>query len=158
MDHDTALRQHLLALLDSDQAHVTFDDVIKGLPPALRGTRPKGASHSPWELVEHMRIAQRDILEFTRDPAHASPDWPDGYWPDGPTPPNARAWAKTIAAFRADLESMKKLAADPSTDLFARIPHGTGQTVLREILLVADHNAYHLGQLATVRKLLGPWK
>ena len=158
MNHDTALRRHLLELLDGGQAHVTFDDVIKGLPPALRGKRPKGASHSPWELLEHMRIAQWDILEFTRGPAHVSPDWPDGYWPDGPTPPDARAWGKTVAAFRADLESVKKLAADPSVDLFARIPHGTGQTVLREVLLVADHNAYHVGQLATVRKLLGAWK
>ena len=105
-----------------------------------------------------MRIAQWDILEFTRDPRHASPKWPEGYWPDSPAPPTARAWAKTVAAFRADLKSVKKLAADPSTDLFAKIPHGDGQTVLREVLLVADHNAYHLGQLATVRKLLRAWK
>jgi hypothetical protein len=158
-DEDTAsLRRHLLELLDGGQAHVTFDDVVKGLPAKLRGKRPKGAAHSPWELVEHMRIAQSDILEFTRDPKHVSPKWPDGYWPDSPAPPTARAWSSTLAAFRADLRAIKDLAADPATDLFGRIPHGDGQTVLREILLVADHNAYHVGQLATVRRLLGAWE
>jgi hypothetical protein len=156
-DQTASLRKHLVELLDGGQAHATFDDVIKGLPPQLRGTRPKGASHSPWELLEHMRIAQRDILEFTRNARHESPKWPEGYWPDSPKPASPKAWAKTVAAVRADLQAVKDIATDKSIDLFAKIPHGDGQTVLREILLVADHNAYHIGQLATVRKLLGAW-
>jgi hypothetical protein len=111
-----------------------------------------------WELLEHMRIAQWDILEFSRDAKHASPDWPAGYWPAAQSPPNAKAWDKSLKSFARDLETMKKLVASPKTDLFARIPHGTGQTILREALLVADHNAYHLGQVLTVRRILGNWK
>lgn len=157
-DDAAALRRHLVELLTGGHAHATFDDVVKGLPVKLRGKRPKGASHSPWEMLEHLRIAQWDILEFTRNPKHVSPKWPDGYWPDVPTPPSARAWAASVRAFRNDLAAMIKLVKDESIDLFARIPHGDGQTVLREALLIADHNAYHIGQLATVRKLLGAWK
>jgi hypothetical protein len=157
-DDTASLRSHVLELLDGGQAHATFDEVIKGLPVELRGKRPKGAAHSPWELLEHLRIAQSDILEFTRDPKHVSPKWPEGYWPDSPAPPTARAWANTLAAFRSDVQAVKDLASDTSVDLFAKIPHGDGQTVLREILLVADHNAYHIGQLATVRRLLGAWE
>ena len=153
-----ALRDHLLYLLKDGGAHIDFRSAVKGWPVALRGKRPKGSPHSGWELLEHMRIAQWDILEFTRDAKHASPKWPEGYWPKTPVPPSAAAWAKSVRAFQADLEGMCALVSDPSTDLFARIPHGDGQTVLRQALLAADHNSYHLGQLMLVRRLLGAWK
>jgi uncharacterized damage-inducible protein DinB len=120
--------------------------------------RRGGLPYSLWELLEHMRIAQWDILEFSRDAKHASPDWPAGYWPASPGPANAKDWEKSLKEFARDLEAMKKLVANPKTDIFARIPHGTGQTILREALLVADHNSYHLGQVLTVRRLLGIWK
>jgi hypothetical protein len=157
MTSDSALRKHLIDLLTGGNAHVTFDDVIRDLPAGLRGKRPKGAAHSPWQLLEHMRIAQWDILEFTRDPAHESPAWPDGYWPASPKPPSDEAWDETVAAFRADLRAVVRIVKARSTEFFAKIPHGDGQTVLREVLLVADHNAYHIGQLAIVRRLLGAW-
>jgi len=152
------MREHLLNLLKGGGAHVNFDTAVKGLPVTLRGKRPRGAAHSPWEILEHMRIAQWDILEFSRDPKHSSPKWPEGYWPKTAVPPNGKAWAASVRAFHKDLEAMRSLVADESVDLLARIPHGEGQTVLREALLVADHNAYHLGELVTVRRLLGAWK
>ncbi|HEV3485313.1 MAG TPA: DinB family protein, partial [Vicinamibacterales bacterium] len=154
-DHDRTLRDHLVKLLDSDQAHLRFDDAVRDFPPALRGVRPEGGPHSAWELLEHLRITLWDILEFTRDAQHVSPEFPDGYWPSSAAPPTERAWDESVAAFRRDLRAMAGIAADSSIDLYARIPHGDGQTVLREILLVADHNAYHLGQLVMVRRLLG---
>jgi len=157
MPDDEALRQHLLSLLREGNAHVTFDAAIKGLPVALRGKSPKGAEHSPWELLEHLRIAQWDILEFSRNPQHQSPEFPKGYWPANPAPPNNAAWVKSVRAFRDDLQAMCDLLANESTDLFAPIPHGEGQTILREALLIADHNAYHLGQFILVRRLLGAW-
>ena len=157
MNTDQALREHLLYLLRSGGAHLNFDAAVADLPPALRGARPPGIPHTPWRLLEHLRIAQWDILEFCRNPRHASPKWPDGYWPAGDAPPDDAAWDRSVAAFRADLKAMQDLVADPKTDLFARIPHGEGQTVLREALLVADHNAYHLGQLVVVRRALGAW-
>jgi hypothetical protein len=156
-DRDASLRKHLLDLLNGGHAHATFDAAVKNLSAALRGKRPKDAVHSPWEVLEHMRIAQWDILEFSRDPAHQSPEWPSGYWPATPTPPDAKAWDKSVRAFRRDLKAMCDLVADPSTDLYARIPHGNGQTILKEALLVADHNAYHLGELVLLRRLLGAW-
>ncbi len=136
------------------------------MPAELRGAKPSAVlaavqaalPYSVWRLLEHMRIAQRDILEFSRNPKHVSPEWPDGYWPQGDAPPDDAAWDRSIKAFRADLKAVEELVTDPSTDLFARIPHGDGQTILREALLVADHNAYHLGQIVTVRRLLGAWK
>ena len=131
---------------------------VRNLPPALRGKRPKGAEHSPWEILEHLRIAQWDILEFSRDPGHQSPEWPSGYWPATPAPPSAAAWDKSVRAFRRDLKSMCDLVAAPSTDLFGKIPQGDGQTILREALLLADHNAYHLGEFVLIRRLLGAWK
>jgi DinB superfamily len=158
MASDKPVREHIVKLLEGGQAHATFEAAVKGLPAALRGKRPKGAEHSPWEILEHMRIAQWDILEFSRDPKHVSPAWPSGYWPKTKTPPNDKAWAKSIRAFNADLEAMRKLVASGSTDLYAPIPHGDGQTILREALLIADHNAYHLGELVLVRRLLGAWK
>ena len=157
MDTDASLRQHLLNLLDARQAHATFDEVIDGVPANLRGVRPDDLPYSPWELLEHMRIAQVDILAFCRDPDYAAPAWPDDYWPEGPAPPSDAAWTESVRQFRSDLQAMKDLVSDPATDLHAEIPHGGGQTYLREALLVADHNAYHLGQLVTVRRLLGAW-
>ena len=152
------LREHIANLLSGGSAHVDWKAAFDGISPKLRGVRPSGMPRSLWELLEHMRIAQWDILEFSRDPKHASPDWPAGYWPESPEPPDARAWEKSLKLFARDLAAMKKLVANPKTDLFARIPHGTGQTILREVLLIADHNAYHLGQVVFIRRLLGAWK
>jgi hypothetical protein len=157
MNTDKALREHVLYLLRGGGAHLHFDAAFADLPPELRGARPAGIPHTPWRLLEHLRIAQWDILEFSRNPKHVSPKFPDGYWPEGDAPPDGGAWDRSVAAFRADLQAMQDLVADPTTDLFARIPHGEGQTVLREALLVADHNAYHLGQLVCVRRALGAW-
>ncbi len=158
MEKDKALREHLLYLLKGGGAHVDFEAAVKDVPAAARGERPRGAPHSLWELVEHMRIAQWDILEFSRNPQHVSPDFPRGYWPNSAAPPKDGAWSRSIQAFRSDLEAMCNLVADSATDLFARIPHGEGQTILREALLVADHNAYHIGQMLLVRRLLGVWQ
>jgi hypothetical protein len=157
MTNDQSLREHLLYLLRGGGAHLDFDAAIAGLPAALRGARADGVPHTPWRLLEHLRIAQWDILEFSRNPRHVSPPWPNGYWPAGDAPPDPASWDRSVAAFRADLQAMQDLVADPATDLFARIPHGDGQTILREALLVADHNAYHLGQLVEVRRVLGAW-
>ena len=159
-----ALRTQLVGLLGWSDAHLSFDDVLREWPERLRGVKPAGAAprgrgvaHTAWQLVEHMRIAQWDILEFSRNAKHVSPEFPSGYWPATEAPPDASAWEKSLEAFRADLRAMKQLVEDPKTDLFARIPHGEGQTILREALLVADHNAYHLGQLVLLRRLLGTW-
>ena len=152
-----ALREHVLYLLKGGGAHASFDAAVKGIPVALRGRRPKGSAHSPWEIVEHMGIAQWDILEFSRNAKHVSPAWPEGCWPANPAPPRAAAWEESIKAFRRDLKAMERLVANPRSRLFARIPHGDGQTLLREALLIADHNAYHLGELIVVRRLLGVW-
>jgi hypothetical protein len=157
MANDKALRQHVLNLLKGGNAHVDFDSAFKDLPAALRGKRPKGTQHSLWEVLEHLRIAQWDILEFSRNPKHKSPDFPDGYWPRTPAPPDEAAWDKSIRSFRKDLKAMCDLVTDESTDLFAKIPHGDGQTILREALLTADHNAYHLGEVVLLRRLLGAW-
>jgi len=153
-----SLREHVLYLLKGGGAHVKFDEVIAGIPPKLRGRKPAGLPHSPWMLLEHMRIAQQDILGFSRNPKHVSPEWPSGHWPRSEAPPSATAWSHSIASFRKDLKAMESLVANPKTDLFGRIPWGDGQTILREALLVADHNAYHLGQLVDVRRLLGVWR
>ena len=158
MTHDSALREHLVQLLTGSHAHVNFNAAIKGLPMELQGKRPEGADHTPWELLEHLRIAQWDILEFSRDANHQSPEWPGGYWPPTPAPPDEHAWEKSVRAFRRDLKALCDLVTDPATDLYAKIPHGDGQTILREALLTADHNSYHLGQLLMTRKLLGAWR
>ena len=158
MPNDKSLRQHLLDLLKGGNAHADFDQAVENLPANLRGVRPAGAEHSPWEILEHLRIAQWDILQFSRDARHKSPEFPAGYWPARPEPADEEAWDKSVSAFRKDLKALCDLVADPATDLFGKIPHGDGQTVLREALLTADHNAYHLGQLVLVRRLLGAWK
>jgi hypothetical protein len=158
MKQSDALREHVLDLLRGRNAHVDFDKAVADLPSNLRGIKPKGAPHTAWQLLEHMRIAQWDILEFSRDPKHVSPAWPEGYWPKTEAPPSPAAWNNSLRKFRADWKAMAKLVADGKKNLFARIPHGSGQTLLREALLVADHNAYHLGQLVLLRRLLGAWK
>jgi hypothetical protein len=155
---DKSLRLHLVALLRGGGAHLDFDHAIRGIPPHLRGKRVVGLPHTPWELLEHLRIAVWDLLEFSRNPKHVSPGWPEGYWPKSDAPPNSAAWDRSVKAFRRDLAAMEALVSKSSTDLFARIPHGTGQTILREALVVADHNAYHIGQLVLVRRALGCWK
>jgi uncharacterized damage-inducible protein DinB len=156
--NDQSLRQHLLDLLSGGNAHAKFDDVIQDLPAKLYGKRPENFPHTAWMLLEHLRIAQRDILEFSRNAKHKSPEWPSGYWPKTESPHSAEAWNKSVEEFRRDLKAVQDLVEDPKTDLFAKIPWGDGQTILREALLVADHNAYHLGQLLDVRRLLGAWK
>jgi hypothetical protein len=157
-DHDQALRQHLLDLLKGGNAHLRFEEAVKGFPERLRGQKPRGQPHTAWRLLEHMRIAQWDIVEFSRSSKHVSPEFPDGYWPASDAPPSAAAWDKSVKQFRADLKIMQDLVADPKTDLYALLPWGDGQTILREALLVADHNAYHLGELLMIRRLLGAWK
>jgi hypothetical protein len=158
MPESDALRQHLLDLLRGRNAHAEFDAVVADFPSRLRGVKPPGAPHTAWQLLEHLRTAQWDILEFSRDAKHKSPPWPEGYWPKTEAPPNAAAWNNSLRSFRADLKAMAKLVADKKTDLFAKIPHGSGQTILRETLLIADHNSYHLGQMVLLRRLLGTWK
>lgn len=155
MPHLQELKNQLLKLLDGGEAHLTLDDAVKSLPPELLGKKPAGTPHSVWQLLEHMRIAQWDILEFSRDAKHVSPKWPEGYWPKAQTPPDSTTWTKSVARFRKDLNEIKNLLKKASEEqLHAPIAHGDGQTLLREILLVADHNAYHLGQLVSVRKML----
>jgi hypothetical protein len=158
MANDKALREHLVQLLEGGNAHADFKTVMKGFPVALHGKTPKGAEHSPWQLLEHLRIAQFDILDFSRNPKYKAMKWPDEYWPATATPPDAKAWDKSMRAFGRDLRAMCALVSDEKTDLFAKIPHGDRQTILHEALLVADHNAYHLGQMLLLRRLLGAWK
>lgn len=155
--NDNTLREHLLDLLRGGGAHLSFDRAVAGIPPEMRGAKMAGVPHTPWRLLEHMRIAQWDILEFSRNPRHVSPEFPGGYWPQGDAPPDPADWDRSIEAFRGDLAAMQELVADPATDVFAPIPHGEGQTILREALLVADHNAYHLGQLVMLRRGLAIW-
>jgi len=156
--NEKLLREQLKKLLGSGEAHVSWKAALQGLSTGKRGTRPPGAPRSAWEILEHVRIAQWDILEFCRNPKHISPEWPSGYWPVGPQPPSAAAWKKSAKAFQRDTNAMGKLVADPQADLTAPIAHGSGQTILREVFLLADHNAYHLGQYILLRRLLGSWK
>jgi hypothetical protein len=152
---DKSLRDHLLYLLKGGGAHISFDDAMRNWPVQLAGAKVAKFPHSAWMLLEHMRLAQWDILEFSRNSKHVSPPWPAGYWPASEVPPNGKAWTASIAAFKKDLRTMARLVADPRVDLYARIPWGDGQTILREALLVADHNSYHLGQLMMLRKSIG---
>lgn len=157
MTDEKSLREYLQRALSWSEAHVGWQKAVSAFPAKDRGKRPEGAPHSAWELLEHMRIATWDILEFSRDAKHVSPDWPGGYWPKKPSPPNAAAWNKSARSLERDLAAMGKLVANPKTDLTAPIPHGSGQTILRQALLIVDHNSYHLGQLVLVRRLLGCW-
>ena len=151
-------RSTLVDLLRGRGAHVSFDGAVAGLDASLRTVRPAGAAHSVWELVEHVRIAQEDILRYTLDPTWESPPWPEGYWPaDNPERIDDRTWEEALRSCRGDLEAMVDLVEDPDLDLTVRLPHGGEHTYLREVLLVADHNAYHVGQIVCVRKALGAW-
>jgi hypothetical protein len=154
---DGALREQLVHLLKGGGAHVHFMDALEGFPAGKYGVFASPLPHTGWQLLEHARIAQWDILEFSRNPKHVSPDFPGGYWPKTPMPPNEEAWGGSIKAFHCDLKEMVKLVQNPRTDLFAKIPHGDGQTILREALVLADHNSYHLGQLVDLRRALGAW-
>jgi hypothetical protein len=154
MTNSHSLREHLLNLLTKPEAHVDLRSSLIDFPIDLRGRRPAGAPHTPWQLLEHMRIAQWDILEFSLDANHTSPQWPEDYWPKTEAPLDAKQWDASVKQFLADLNSVCEIVKDPKRDLFAKIPHGDGQTYLREILLVADHNAYHLGQLVMMRRIL----
>jgi hypothetical protein len=153
-NHDQSLRDHLLSLLQGRNAHISFDDFVKDFPVKKCGLKPEGLPYTAWQVVEHMRIAQWDILEFCRDAKHFSPKWPKGYWPKSKELGNEELWNETVEKFRRDLKQFEDLVADPSIDLFAKITHGSGQTVLREALLVADHNSYHLGALLVIGRLV----
>jgi hypothetical protein len=156
-NHDKALREQLVKLLTDSEAHANFETAVKGMPAKLQGKRPPNSAHSAWEILEHLRIAQWDIVEFARNPKHASPEFPSGYWPESLEPPNEKAWEKSVAAFQADRKALCDLVTNESTDLFAKIPHGDVQTILRQALLTADHNAYHIGELIQLRRILGAW-
>ncbi len=158
MSTDGALREHLLYLLGGGGAHVDFESVVKDFPLEVINGRARNVPYTPWHVLEHMRIAQFDILEFSRNPSYVSPPWPEGYWPASEAEADEAAWRKSVEAFRADLDAMKQLVKDPATDLFTPLTHGTGQTILREALLVADHNAYHLGVLVTLKRLLAEYE
>src|SRR5262250_746316 len=157
VDTVKSLRAHLVELLTGGGAHIGFAEVLQDLPADKRGAFAEGLPHTGWQLLEHCRIAQWDILEFSRNAKHVSPGFPEGYWPKTPGPPDAAAWDKSLEAFQRDLDEMVGLVKNPKTDLCATIPHGDGQTILREALLLADHNAYHLGQLVDLRRALGEW-
>jgi len=157
MTSDSSARDALARALSWSDAHLSFDRAVDGLPAHLRGTRPAGLPHSPWEILEHIRITQRDILDFSLAEAYDEPEWPVDYWPPSPAPPDAAAWEESVAAVREDREQLQRLARDPTIDLSRTTPHGTDQTYLRELLLVIDHTAYHVGQLVLMRQLLGAW-
>lgn len=157
METTDRLRAQLSRLLEWEDAHVGFDKAVDGVPPELRGRRPAGSPHSPWELLEHMRLTQHDILDFCVNPSYVEPHWPTDYWPRDPAPPTPNAWDESIASFRRDRHELQRLATEPTLELFDTIPHGTGQTYIRELLVVADHDAYHIGQLVLTRRLLGSW-
>jgi hypothetical protein len=154
MDRDEALRNHLIALLDGGQAHLRYDDVVADWPRELRGVRPEGAAHSPWQVLEHLRICQWDILDFSCNAEYEALDWPADYWPAEEEPPTPDAWEKSINSFRGDMAQMKTLVEDRKRDLYEPFRWGDGQTLLREAMLVADHNAYHLGELMALKKRL----
>lgn len=157
MSQDAALRDHLVNLLEGKGAHRDLTYAFRGVPGESRGVRPQGLPYSLWELLEHIRISQWDIVEFSRDRDHQSPDWPTGYWPDHPAPESQEAWDRSLEAVTADRSRMIGLVRDPENELFAPFEWGDGQTLLREALLVADHNAYHTAQVVVVRRLLGLW-
>lgn len=157
MPNDKNLRNHVINLLQGGHAYATFDTIVKNFPFEMTGKKPKGFDHSAWQLLEHIRIAQWDIVEFSLTADHISPKWPEEYWPKESTPASEKNWQNSVKAIKTDLKKMQDLVANPKTDLFAKIPHGTGQTILREALLIVDHNAYHLGQIVMLRKILGIW-
>jgi hypothetical protein len=151
------IRSVALAILDSVDAHMAFDEAVAAFPEWAMNARPPNVDYTPWQLLEHLRITQWDILEYIRNPGHVSPDWPIGYWPDRAATATPEEFAATVAAFLADLAAFRELVADPSTDLLAAMPHTPGHTVMREVRIVADHNAYHIGELAILRQVMGSW-
>ncbi len=155
---ESTIREHLLYQLKGDGAHIDFASAVKEMPLPLQGKRPAGTEHSPWEVLEHIRIAQWDLLEYIRNPKHVSPEFPDGYWPNSPTPPNGEAWDQSVEKFQSDFNALVSLISDDKTDLLADIPHAEGQTIFRKVSLAADHTAYHLGELVLLRRILGAWK
>lgn len=157
MTHTDVLRATIACSLDWEDAHAKLDKVVANLSPELQGQAPVGLPYTPWQLLEHIRITQHDILDFCRNPSYEELNWPDDYWPKDPAPPSASAWAESVAACHRDCDALKALAVDPKVDLLAKVPAGTGQTYLRELLLVADHTSYHLGELVVVRRALGAW-
>lgn len=158
MDQTASLRKELDRLLSGKGAHADFDSAVAHMPAKLQGVRPDGSAHSAWEILEHIRIAQWDMLEFSRDPKHESPEWPKDYWPKSPAPPSGEAWEKSVKACKHNLAEMRELVADAKSDLFKPFAHGDGQTLLREAMQMADHNAYHVGELILLRRVLGAWK
>ncbi|MDN3669479.1 DinB family protein [Echinicola jeungdonensis] len=152
------IRKHLISLLQWEDAHVNFDTVINGIPEELRGVQARGLPYSPWQLLEHLRTIQHDILDFCQNPNYKEPTWPDDYWPQFVAPRSLDEWENSIKLYRSDRKALLEMAANPEVDLTAPIPHGSGQNYFRELLLVADHNSYHIGQLVIVRRLLGIWK
>ena len=158
MPSDNTLRDLLARVLDWEDAHAGFDKAVADIPPELRSRKPRALPHSAWQIVEHIRLAQHDILDFCRNPRYREMKWPADYWPASPEPPSADAWDASIRAYRRDRKALQRMAKDRKVKLDARIPHGSGQTYLRELLLVADHTSYHVGQLVLVRRLLGNWK
>jgi hypothetical protein len=155
---DQTIREHLSELLLAENSHVTFEAAVEGMPPHLRGKRPNGAIHSAWEVLEHIRLGQWDYLEMARNPGHVRPRFPEGYWPAQPSPPTPDAWNSSVASFQADREAMLAVVRDPATDLAVRIPIEDNRTVMRCVLLAADHTAYHLGELVMLRRLLRVWE
>lgn len=156
-DPTPALRAQLIRLLTSDEAHQSFESAVDELPADLRRIRPDKLPYSIWQLVDHIRIAQWDILEFSRDATHQSPPWPDGYWSSSVAPPDEAAWQQALDQIRQDRDAFIALLNDPQRDLFAPFPHGEGQTLLREALLIVDHTAYHVGQIVLLRRMLNDW-
>ncbi|MFN2637069.1 MAG: DinB family protein [Gemmatimonadaceae bacterium] len=150
-------RSIVASSLDWEQAHASLDSAVKGLPPAMRGKRPENFPHSVWELVEHIRLTQRDLLEFCQNPQYEELKWPDDYWPSAPEPPSENAWKETLAGIRRDRTAFAQFATETDVDLTSKIPHGTGQTYLRTILVAVDHTSYHVGQIVAVRRLIGAW-
>ncbi len=157
MESDAILREQLLALLRGGNAHMAFDEAIAEFPLSAINTKPLNVPYTPWHLLEHLRITQWDILEFIRNPSHVSPPWPKGYWPDPHKQADELNWLETISNFQADLSDLEELVKDPATQLVTPIPHAPGYTIFREILLVSDHNAYHIGEFAILRQVMGTW-
>ena len=157
MDPDTLVREQLRELLEGGNAHMTFDEAVANFPREHMNSKAPNVPYTPWHLLEHIRLAQWDILEFIRNPHYVSPTWPEGFWPAEVAQADEVAWEKTIASLRADLQSLLEIVNDPTVNLYTPIPHGDGQNILREILVVSDHNAYHIGEFATLRQVMGTW-
>lgn len=157
MNSDQELREQLIQLLRSRNAHMPLESAVADFPMEAINKRPPNVPYTPWHLLEHIRITQWDILEFIRNPKHISPAWPEGYWPDQDANADPSDWNKTLQSYRADLDALEEMVRDPETDLFTPIPHGDGQNILREILTVSDHSAYHTGEFAILRQVMGTW-